>query len=123
MQKEELQASTNGNSRCHPPLLPTACAPFILEVIKDAVLLVDKERFLFANRSFEEMFDYAWVTIASNQATVILPEERSRFFNLITRLIDAEPGVWSITNLLNQSLKHVLRLRCIKFIEIYHRHF
>ncbi len=83
----------NSGINSPPPCIPIASAPFILEVIKDAVLLVDKEKFLFANRAFEEMFDYAWVTIASDQATVMPPEERSRFFKLVTRLIDAEPGV------------------------------
>ncbi len=75
-----------------PPSIPIASAPFILEVIKDAVLLVDKEKFLFANRAFEEMFDYAWVTIApQTHTTVLLASERARFFQLVGRLIDGEP--------------------------------
>ncbi len=71
---------------------PTASAPFILQVIKDAVLLVDKEKFLFANRAFEEMFDFSWCAIApQNTTTVILSAERARLFQLVSRLIDGEP--------------------------------
>ncbi len=70
-----------------------ASAPFILEVIKDAVLLVDKEKFLFANRAFEEMFDFSWCVIApQSTTTVILSAERARFFQLVTRLIDGKPA-------------------------------
>ncbi len=72
-------------------LPPTVSAPFILEVVKDAVLLVDKEKFIFANRAFEEMFDYAWCVIApQHTTTVMLSAERARFFQLVSCLIDGE---------------------------------
>ncbi len=77
-----------------PLVLPsnlTISTPFILEVIKAAVLLVDKEKFLFANRAFEEMFDFSWCAIAPQTSTTfILSAERARFFQLVSRLIDGE---------------------------------
>ncbi len=70
---------------------PPIYTPFILEVIKDAVLLVDKERFLFANRAFEEVFDFPWCSIApQDKTTILLASERARFFQLVGRLIDGE---------------------------------
>ncbi len=81
-------SSSTGSSL---PGIPIASAPFILEVIKDAVLLVDKEKFLFANRAFEEMFDFAWCHIApQTHTTVLIASERARFFQLVARLIDGE---------------------------------
>ncbi len=101
---DEFFNCSTQNQRSPPGTHSITSAPFILEAITDAVLLVDdKENFLFANRAFEEMFDFPWCSNRHGEvqlnfnhqqhqsgSTVIFSStaERVRFFQLVSQLLN-----------------------------------
>ncbi len=69
---------------------------FVLRVISDALLIVDKQQFLFANKSFEDLCDYAAYQLVATPSLLLEDEiERRAFFKLIDDHLSGKKDVFN----------------------------
>jgi hypothetical protein len=67
----------------------------VLAIVQDALLLVDRENVLFANRAFEELCDTPahelQLVSAATSCVLMRPEQRALFFEVVGRVLDGLP--------------------------------
>ncbi len=62
----------------------------LLAVVRDALLFVDREQFLFANKAFEDLCDATSHDIRQSSSFLMNPGERSSFFSRVCGLMDGQ---------------------------------
>ena len=63
----------------------------LLAVVRDSLLLVDREQFLFANKAFEDLCNTTSHAIRQSSSLIMSAGERNSFFDRVRGLMDGHP--------------------------------
>ena len=63
--------------------LPTSISTFVVQVIQEAILIVDENRFLFANKGFENLCGLSFCSFAQDPKILMREDELSTLFGNI----------------------------------------